>query len=80
MENVENLILEHLRAMRADVAGIREDMQEVKQRLSGLEAGVGGLKRDMGDLYTENASQHVRYDRLASRIEKIERRLEITSN
>ena len=80
MEHGENLILEHLRAMRADVAGIREDVQEIKQRLSGLEAGVGGLKRDMGDLYTENASQHVRYDRLASRIEKIERRLELTSN
>ena len=77
MENVENIILEHLRAMLADVAGIREDMQEVKQRLSGLEAGVGGLKRDTGDLYTENAGQHVRYDRLAARIEKIERRLEL---
>ena len=77
MENVENLILEHLRAMRADLAGIRDDTQEVKQRLSGLEAGVGGLKRDAGDLYTENASQHVRYDRLAAGIEKIERRLEL---
>ena len=71
MENVENIILEHPRAMRADVAGIRDDMQEVKQRLSGLEAGIGGLKRDAGDLHTENAGQHVRYDRLAARIEKI---------
>jgi len=52
-------------------------MQEVKQRLSGLQAGVGGLKRDTADLYTENASQHLRYDRLAVRIEKIERRLEL---
>ena len=77
MENVENIILEHLRAMRTDIAGIREDMQEVKQRLNSLEAGVGGLKRDSGDLYTENAAQHVRYDRLAARIEKIERRLEL---
>ena len=63
--------------MRADIAGIREDMQEVKQRPSGFEAGIGGLKRDAGDLYTENAGQHVRYDRLAARIEKIERRLEL---
>ena len=77
MENVENIILEHLRAMRTDISGIREDMQEVKQRLNSLEAGVGGLKRDSGDLYTENAAQHVRYDRLAARIEKIERRLEL---
>ena len=55
MENVENLILEHLRAMRTDIAGIREDMQEVKQRLTGLEIATGGIKRDLGDLYTENA-------------------------
>ena len=68
MENVENIIFEHLQAMRADIAGIRDDMQEVKQRLSSLEAGIGGLKRDAGDLHTENAGQHVRYDRLAARI------------
>ncbi len=63
--------------MRGDIAVIREDVQEVKQRFSGLEAGVGGLKRDASDVYTENASQHVRYDRLAARIEKIEWRLEL---
>ena len=77
MENVEDIILEHLRAMRADIAGIRDDMLEVKQRFSGLQTGIGGLKRDAGDLYTENAGQHVRYARLAARIEKIERRLEL---
>jgi regulator of replication initiation timing len=77
MENVDNLILEHLRALRADSAGIREDIQEIKQRLTGLEVANGGIKRDLGDLYTENASQHIRYDRLAARIEKIERRLEV---
>ena len=78
MGNVDNIILEHLRAMRADLSGIRDDMSEVKQRLTGLEVAVGGIKRDTGDLYTENASQHIRYDRLAARIEKIERRLELS--
>ena len=77
METAQKVIQKHLRAMRTDISGIREDMQEVKQRLNSLEAGVGGLKRDSGDLYTENAAQHVRYDRLAARIEKIERRLEL---
>ncbi len=77
MENVEDIILEHLRAMRADIAGIRDDMLEVKHRFCGLAAGIGGLKRDAGDLYPENAGHHVRYDRLAARIEKIERRLEL---
>ncbi len=44
--NVENLILEHLRAIRADVAIVKDDVREVKQRLTSLEAGVAGLRRD----------------------------------
>ena len=79
MENVENLILEHLRSIRSDVAGMRDDIREIKQRLSNLESGIGSLKRDTADLYTENAAQHLRYDRLADRIEKIEKRLELTN-
>ena len=79
MENVQNIIIEHLRAMRADIAGIREDMREVKQRLSGVEIGIGGLKRDAGDLYIENAAQHSRYDRLAERVERLEKRLELAN-
>ena len=79
MENVDNLILEHLRAIRADIAGMRDDIREVKQRLSNVESGIGSLKRDTADLYTENAAQHARYDRLADRIEKIEKRLELTN-
>ncbi|WP_276570195.1 hypothetical protein [Thiocystis violacea] len=36
-ENVENLVLEHLRAMRGDIALIRDDIREIKTRLGGLE-------------------------------------------
>ena len=79
MENVENLILEHLRSIRSDITGMRDDIREIKQRLSNLESGIGSLKRDTADLYTENAAQHLRYDRLADRIEKIEKRLELTN-
>lgn len=79
MENVENLILEHLRSIRTDIAGMRDDIREIKQRLSNLESGIGSLKRDTADLYSENAAQHLRYDRLADRIEKIEKRLELTN-
>lgn len=40
-DNVENLILEHLRAIRADIGGIKEDVREIKRRLTSLEAAVG---------------------------------------
>ncbi len=45
-DNVENLILEHLRAIRADIGGIKDDVREIKQRLTTLEAAVAGLRRD----------------------------------
>lgn len=79
MDNVENLILEHLRAIRADMGSVKDDLREVKQRLSSLESAVGGIKRDMGDLYTEDAIHHTRYDRLLERLERIEKRLELTT-
>jgi hypothetical protein len=37
-ENVENLILEHLRAVRSDIAALREDTREIKTRLIRIEA------------------------------------------
>ena len=56
MENVENLILENLRVIRADVGAVKEDAREIKQRLANLESAVGGTKRDLGDMYTESAT------------------------
>ena len=38
-DNVENLILEHLRAIRTDIGGIKDDVREIEQRLTGLESG-----------------------------------------
>ena len=68
-ENVESLIIEHLRAIRADVATVKEDVREIKQRLTGLEAAVAGLRRDHANLYGDMADQRARYDRLAERVE-----------
>ena len=45
-DKVENLVLEHLGAIRADVRAIKEDVREIKHRLTSLEGAVAGLKRD----------------------------------
>ena len=50
MENVNNLILKHLRIIRANIAGMRDDIREIELRLSNVEGGMGGLKRDTADL------------------------------
>ncbi len=76
-DNVENLILEHLRAIRADIGGIKDDVREIKQRLTSLEAAIAGLRRDSSNLYGDVVDQHARYDRLVERVERIERRLDL---
>ena len=77
MENVESIIIEHLRAIRADMGVIKEDEREVKTRLTHVEAGIASLKRDSAHQYDETASSNARFDRLTERLEQLERRLNI---
>jgi predicted nucleic acid-binding Zn-ribbon protein len=63
LTETENLVLEHLRHIRAAVDGLREDMREVKSRLGILESQYASLSN--------------RLDRMDSRVERIEKRLEL---
>lgn len=66
----DNLILEHLRAIRGTQARHGDDLREIKERLGILETGVGNL----GPQY---ASLSTRLDRLDERVGRIERRLDL---
>ncbi len=68
--DVENLILEHLRALRAGQDRIEAQPRELTVR-------VGNLETETAHLHGVVAEQSVRLDRLNSRIERIEKRLEI---
>ena len=57
----ENLVLEHLRAIRSSVDRLSDDMQEVKGRLGMLE--------------TQYASISNRLDRMDDRLLRVEKRL-----
>ena len=59
----DHLVLEHLRAIRGDIAEIKTDMREVKERLGILEAQYASLSR--------------RVDRLGGDVEQIRRRLDL---
>jgi hypothetical protein len=72
--NVENLILEHLRAIRADLAAVREILQDHGRRMTSLELAVGNLAATEMSHYANTA---VRADRTDERLERIERRLEL---
>lgn len=73
----DNLVLEHLRAIRSDIAQGKDDLREIKLRLTTLENGQATILTHMGHLAGADAEQHQRYDSLVERIERIERRLEL---
>ena len=76
-DNVENLIIEHLKHIRGRVDRIAEDMTDVKLRLSSLESAMVHVKREVSSGDETDARQQVSLDRLADRIERIERRLDL---
>ena len=83
MENVENIIIEHLKSLRSEVAAMRAEVQaefkDVKARLSHLDSSMAGVRRD-GALAAEDfARQQVSIDSLVDRIQRIEKRLELSN-
>jgi len=76
-ENVENLIIEHLRVLRGGQDRIEHELREVQSRLSSLEAAVIGSRRDAVHTQEDVARQQVSIDYLKERIHRIERRLDL---
>ena len=62
----DNLVLNLLRAIRGDLADLKADMVEVKERLGLLEAQYSSVSR--------------RVDRLVGDVEQIKRRLDIVDS
>ena len=49
--DIESLVLEHLRAIRADIGDLRTRMTGVESRLGSLETVVAGMRRDLAHMY-----------------------------
>lgn len=76
-DNVENLVLEHLRHIRAKVDQISDDMNDLKHRMSSLELAMVSVKREAAHGDETDARQQVTLDKLVDRIQRIENRLEL---
>ncbi len=76
-DNIENLLLEHLKRMQADLAGSRERDQEILIRLSRIESGLARITRDQASDYSETVEDRHALDRIKERLERIEKRLEL---
>lgn len=67
----DNVVLEHLRAIRADNAEVKATLREHGSRLTSIDLGLASLHGDY-------AGQSLRIDRLSDRVERIEVRLGLT--
>ena len=67
-DDVENLVLEQLRLIRKAQEEMREDILDIKIRLSATE-------RHLGEVQLQLAALNSRMDRMDERLARVERRL-----
>jgi hypothetical protein len=65
-----NLVLEILRTMQADIAGLRASNKEILHRLSALELTTAQMALTL-------ANHEARFDRIEARLDRIAKRLEL---
>lgn len=66
-----NIILEHLRHIRGKVDNTDRNLEVLTLR-------VGSIERILAAVYNDQTLQNVEMDRLKSRVDRIERRLELS--
>ncbi|WP_377296483.1 hypothetical protein [Rhizobium sp. SGZ-381] len=76
-DDINNLVLEHLRAVRADMRDMRDILREQGSRLTRIERGLAGLRRNRAADAEGVAEMGLRLDRLAGTGQHIEYRLDL---
>jgi len=72
-DNVENLILEHLRALRST-------LNDHGDRLNRMELRLSAIEQTLGSLYALSGSDRETMSAVIRRVERIERRLELSDH
>ena len=78
-DNVENLMLEHLKKFQMTLDSMQRDIRELKVRQSETHTAVLALRRDqLGDAEI-TAHMQTQMDSFVDRLDRIERRLDLTN-
>ena len=78
-DNVENLMLEHLKRFQATLETLTSRIEELAVRQTETHTAVLSLRRDQVNDAEVVAHVQVQMDRMRSRLDRIERRLELTN-
>ena len=76
-DNVENLVLEHLRALRAGQDRIELKLSELSSRITSLETTTTRARADNLSTQEDVYRQQAALDRFNERLERVEKRLEL---
>ena len=69
-EQIDSLVLEHLRHIRSRVDQIADDVGDLKQRMSGLESGMNLVKREVVQGDEIDARQQITLDKFSHRADR----------
>ncbi len=75
-DDIDNIVIEHLRAIRGQLGRMDNQLTDVGQRMTGLERAVASLGTSLAHHGDAGALQAHRIDGLAARLDRIERRLD----
>jgi hypothetical protein len=78
-DNVDNLMLEHLKKFQATLEGMQYDIRELKPRQSETHTAVLSLRRDQVGDAEVTAHMQAQIDRFGDRLDRVERRLDLTN-
>lgn len=68
-ENIENLILEHLRHVRGRIDKLSDDMDTFKLRMQSLDERLTLVERAVVNIHSDLAVVHSRFDRIERRLD-----------
>jgi chromosome segregation ATPase len=71
----DNLVLEHLRAIRKDLGAVKDDVSEIKARVMALETRGASIETRLAQMHADEVTRVHRIDLMHERIERIEQRL-----
>jgi len=76
MENMNNIVLEHLVALRNE---LKEFRQEAREELQIIRMRLNSVERTVSGAHDDNMIVQMRLDKVDEKIDKIEKRLELAA-
>ena len=77
-DNVGNLMLEHLKRFQATLDRVENKITELTSRMANVEGSLASVIQHLGHLAGADAAQQLAIDNVSQRLDRIERRLELS--